>query len=742
VVAERPGPLAVADLDGDGRPDVVAGDVVEPRFAVLFNRSGDFEAPRFQTLSGVPTALEAADLDADGDLDLVSLPREAASLALCFNDGAGGLGSVEQPLPVKPSAVAAADLDRDGDLDLVMASLRSLWILANVGAAGFEPAVERPVGVVLTRLQAVDLNGDGVRDLLGIGHDQSAWGIGVILNREDGEIPAPVFYRTGSCAMHLDAADADRDGDLDLVAVTHFPAILLRLNAGDGTLANSVGSRAYVIPGFERTRAAGVADLDRDGDLDVALLGANSGNLATILLNEGDWRFPAPIYNDPPGIVGAIAAGDFDGDGDADVAATASWGGGVMFYDNLDGEDLGPYRFLEVETGSSSMTAADLDADGWPDLTVAGVVVLRNRQGAFEPAANYCCGTDVRLIDLDGDGDLDFAAADPWERAPSIRIGLNRGDGAFEAQADTVLPGQALAAGDLDGDGDADLAGVQEGTQVIALYLNAGEASFSDGALLRVEDYSRALVALDLDGDRDLDLASGGYDSLEAFVNSGAAGFEPARRSDVGGSYTLATADFNLDGKGDLTAGGKATWRYYWGGVRVLESEGTGGFRSRAGGMGSTFGLADFDGDGRTDVVGAGSYPSADSLYSIAIYRNLTQPPTSPDGDRDGFPDECEGLSFHRGDFNDDGRTDITDGLRLLGFLFRGGALTGCLETADVQNDGRIDIADPVALLRFLFRGGGPPSAPGPAGAPCGQDVDPPSSERDLGCAAYAHCEE
>jgi hypothetical protein len=95
---------------------------------------------------------------------------------------------------------------------------------------------------------------------------------------------------------------------------------------------------------------------------------------------------------------------------------------------------------------------------------------------------------------------------------------------------------------------------------------------------------------------------------------------------------------------------------------------------------------------------------------------------------------------FHRGDANDDGLLDISDGIAVLGFLFTGGAAVDCKEAADANNDGRIDISDGVYDLAFAFLGGPSPLPPGPPGSPCGPDPDPPGSAGDLGCQSYNSC--
>ena len=93
---------------------------------------------------------------------------------------------------------------------------------------------------------------------------------------------------------------------------------------------------------------------------------------------------------------------------------------------------------------------------------------------------------------------------------------------------------------------------------------------------------------------------------------------------------------------------------------------------------------------------------------------------------------------FHRGDANDDGALNITDGIYVLNYLFLGGEAPACAETADANDDGVVNITDGIFLLNYLFLGGPAPADPGPPEAPCGPD--PAGSPGDLGCETYRSC--
>ena len=89
---------------------------------------------------------------------------------------------------------------------------------------------------------------------------------------------------------------------------------------------------------------------------------------------------------------------------------------------------------------------------------------------------------------------------------------------------------------------------------------------------------------------------------------------------------------------------------------------------------------------------------------------------------------------FIRGDSNDDGQVDISDGVHALAFLFRGGPAPACLDAADANDSGDADISDAIATFAYLFLGGPPPAPPGPLD--CG--VDP--TEDRLGCDGSTRC--
>jgi regulation of enolase protein 1 (concanavalin A-like superfamily) len=103
---------------------------------------------------------------------------------------------------------------------------------------------------------------------------------------------------------------------------------------------------------------------------------------------------------------------------------------------------------------------------------------------------------------------------------------------------------------------------------------------------------------------------------------------------------------------------------------------------------------------------------------------------------------QADKVTFHRGDPNSSGTTDISDGIAIFGYLFLGNPpALSCKESADTNNSGAVDISDGIAILQYLFSDGPPPVAPGPPEDPCGLDPDPIGSAADLGCdSSYQPC--
>ncbi len=261
--------------------------------------------------------------------------------------------------------------------------------------------------------------------------------------------------------------------------------------------------------------ALAVADFDGDSLIDAAVPGGLYGAVCVIANDTTQTWLPAGLT--PV----ALAALDYDDDGDTDLVVAVRDGGGVTLLVNDGAGNFTRDAFIATgpagtAVGPSDIEVADLDQDGWIDLVVANrwaetVVVLRGTAlgftlcqtvpVAFEP-------TSLALGDFDGNGWVDVAvacAADDSVKILTNNCGVLSPAGTFEGGPYPV----AIAAGDLNGDGDIDLAVANGEAAQVMLLLNDGAATFAPMAIA-LQNGGRDVQIVDIDFDGRLDIRCGG----------------------------------------------------------------------------------------------------------------------------------------------------------------------------------------------------------------------------------------
>src|SRR6185503_16300908 len=143
-VGNAPYAVIAADVNGDGRPDLVSANYDADTLSVLFNDgAGHFTLSSSPDVGDGPTGVVAADVNQDGYLDLISANFRGNTLSVLLNDQTGHFALAASPGVGRESyAVAAADLNGDGQIDLISANVRddTLSVLTNDGAGGFRLA--------------------------------------------------------------------------------------------------------------------------------------------------------------------------------------------------------------------------------------------------------------------------------------------------------------------------------------------------------------------------------------------------------------------------------------------------------------------------------------------------------------------------------------------------------------------------------------------------------------------------
>lgn len=344
-----PAAVAAGDVDADGHTDLVVAETENPYFlsspgyGQLLRGDGRGGFVKQSPPSGwnlFSAGVAMADVNGDGAADAAITHWN--DYVEVFGGGTTGWPARDDTYSTgsNPMAVALADVDRDGAADLVVAN-SGWWQTASTvsvrlgdGRGGFAAGQQLydlyATGGYRPRSVAVgDLNGDGWADVATANWDSQ--NVSVLYNRGDGTFgttitrSAPASAYSGAIAI----TDLDGDGRADLVVSGgSYPGrVTTFLQQPGGDLGPA---RATLIgaDGWSEAGGLAVADLDRDGDPDVAVVDRFHSTVE-ILANDGHGLFsPAAslrVLSNPT----SIAAADFDADGRIDLAAVSTYAGGI-----------------------------------------------------------------------------------------------------------------------------------------------------------------------------------------------------------------------------------------------------------------------------------------------------------------------------------------------------------------------------------------------------------------------------
>jgi FG-GAP-like repeat len=392
------------------------------------------------TVGDGPHSIVDADFNRDGRADLATANVGSDNVSILRGDGTGRYtAAATLQVGDEPHGIAAGDFNRDGRVDLAVTNARSnnVSILLGNGSGGFSPAPGSPVGVAPNPwfVAVEDLNRDGRQDLA-VAHagctSSTVCGreLTILLGSGSGR-----FSQAPSSPLQVDLvpygiaiADLNRDGKLDIAVPNQFSStITILLGNGDGTFILTAGP---LIPPGSAPSWIATEDYDADGDIDLAVTLKGIRTVAIFLGNGAGGFTPGsliPVGRGPT----PVAAADLNGDGRYDLAVANQFDGTAsIYFGNGDGTFLEAAGSpIAVGDNPFALSITPANRDGRLDIAVAvfgafdapapdGVTLLLNKTPSDRRP--ICRGLDIAIERLDL-----FVPYSPWAVQLSVQQ-LNR----------------------------------------------------------------------------------------------------------------------------------------------------------------------------------------------------------------------------------------------------------------------------------------------------------------------------
>lgn len=681
-------PLAVGDINNDGKADLVTGRWWEPSSVAIFKGNGDpggtFMGPENVSLPGrAIIAVAIGDVTGDAYPDIVVGDHLGWRVTILTN-GPGGGGDFTGP-PIDVAAgygvydIAIGDFNADGRNDIVTANIYYRWddamtMLLNQGGGLFaRSTVQGALGGDYWGISARDMDGDGKLDIVGSNSDQAT--VDVFFNDGTGTLVGPSRYEAYNDSGDIVTGDFNNDGLVDVLATQYSgPGIVALLRSpakGYENLADGIWY--FHLKGLETEGTSGPIS-DRKVMIDstapvVSMSGVTDGGAflpgsdAQVTISAVDPNMPdaSGVYE----VSYRDSSGDYEDSviGDELTFDLPSDPGVYTFYysatDNAGNESASD-KFVVTIVGE----VADLSSDTHPDQEAWYLETIAGFTWGTIPGGSYSYS-----VDHDPDGEPDLVA----DRVTATSILMN------PRTYPTHYDAQSIATGDFDEDGHQDYAVGLDDDSGVTIHLNNGDATFETDWGVMDEDFyydtgtytdDLHVADMNVDGHQDVVYVNDAYSVGILWGNGDGTFDEPVEipTADIEYPEGIAIADLNGDDTLDIAVAGGDEY------FEIMFGNGLGDFTISTFNMwegayaDGSIAAGDMNGDDAPDLVF-----SADNGYLVVA------------------------LNSGEGDFSSDFMTEVE-------FVEES---TTMVRMADFDEDGNLDVVASAGPYKAMYLGDG-----------------------------------
>ncbi|MBS1524387.1 MAG: VCBS repeat-containing protein [Bacteroidetes bacterium] len=721
--------VQLADIDGDGKPDLVTGDITGKNVSIRLNTgsvtqylTGQFTTPLYFDGGDSIDQMAIADIDGDGKPDVLTTNLTTHTLSILKNISTPGNVAFQPRLNFivgglsNASRIAVADINMDGKADVVITQNNgyAISIFKNSSSAGFisfgaEQDISANTG---GGLSIGDMDGDGKPDLVvTLISNSFVDNISIIRNTSNNNSVSfadPVSFTSNADSFTL--ADLDNDGKLDVVVDNGGSAYVLRNTSVTGSItAASLGMPVNLNIGQNNSLGQYVADIDGDGKPDILLLNPVQSGTQTLSIYRNTTVGNSLAFSNSVDVViseqpSDLAIGDVDGDGLPDLMVSETYNIDPVYYRpqtpfqsdppqissiipvsgpagstvTISGNNFNPAASGNIVTfgdvnahvtaaSSNSLTVTVPNGATYKNVSVVNTA---NKRFAYSPAPfnvtfpsknsittadfndpvflhSSAANSYITLNDIDGDGKLDLVTissvlGSQWKVTVFRNIsnqGIPLNKSSFAQGVDFVTNGYtSVMMTDIDGDGKPDmLLKYAFGDNAASFYIrkntsSTGSVSFDNPIQIAITNFSNVGTIADIDGDGLPDIIAGtdndgkSISVLRNVYRGTPFSFDAPKSFPVNSGVTsLSAGDIDGDGKTDVVTSNEN------GTICILRNISTPGNITI-----SSFApyvsisavkylpvatLADIDGDGKTDIIVTSSVDSV-----MSILRNTSTP--------------------------------------------------------------------------------------------------------------------